>query len=56
MFVGLGVALALVIGVTAGEPNVGLGIGSVDPLTGVARGFTERMLNRRVSAGVLVDF
>jgi hypothetical protein len=36
MFVGLGVALALIIGVTAGKPNVGLGIGGAIVALGAA--------------------
>ena len=36
--------------------NKGLAIGSVDPLTGEARGFTDTLLARRVSAGVAFVF
>jgi hypothetical protein len=36
MFVGLGVALALIIGVTAGKPNVGLGLGGAIVALGAA--------------------
>ena len=36
MLVGLGVALALIIGVTAGNPNVGLGIGGAIVALGAA--------------------
>ena len=36
MFIGLGVALALIISVTAGKPNVGLGLGGAIVALGVA--------------------
>jgi hypothetical protein len=36
MFIGLGVALALIIGVTAGKPNVGLGLGGAIVALGAA--------------------
>jgi hypothetical protein len=36
--------------------NVGLADGVVDPLTGAASGFTDRLLRRRVSAGVVIEF
>jgi hypothetical protein len=36
--------------------NVGLASGSVDPATGAALGFTDTLLNRRLSAGVVFEF
>jgi hypothetical protein len=36
--------------------NLGVGEGSVNPVTGDAHGFTDPMLRRRLSAGVIVDF
>ena len=36
MFIGLGVALTLIIGVTAGKPNVGLGLGGAIVALGAA--------------------
>jgi hypothetical protein len=36
--------------------NVGRAIGSVDPVTGEAIGFTHRLLRRRASAGVIIEF
>lgn len=36
--------------------NVGAGRGRVDPVTGAANGFTEPLLRRRVSAGIIIEF
>jgi hypothetical protein len=36
--------------------NVGLAEGSVDPATGAAIGFTDTLLNRRLSAGLVFEF
>jgi hypothetical protein len=50
MFVGLGVALALIIGVTAGTPDVGLGIGGAIAALGAAM-IVNAVLMSRESAG-----
>jgi hypothetical protein len=36
--------------------NVGLADGSIDPATGAATGFTEPLLRRRMSAGIVFEF
>jgi hypothetical protein len=36
--------------------NLGLAEGSVDPATGAAIGFTDTLLRRRLSAGVVFEF
>lgn len=48
MFVGVGVALALIIGVTADKPNVGLGIGGAIAAIGAAM-IVNAMLTGRES-------
>ena len=36
--------------------NVGRASGSIDPLTGEATGFTDTLLRRRASAGIVIEF
>ena len=54
MFVGLGVALALIIGVTAGKPNVGLGLGGAIVALGAAMIVNAVLTGREGASGPAV--
>ena len=46
LFIGLGVALALIIGVTAGKPDVGLGLGGAIVALGAAMIVNAMLIGR----------